>query len=168
MAKLTQLVPLYGIILALSACATGPKLDTSNVDTSITPQQAVADMEVLRGSGVLWGGVIINANNLQDTTQIELLGYPLSSRTQRPLTEQAPLGRFLVNSPGYLETVDYAQGRQLTLTGELADTRDGKVGESNYTYPLVEVSEMHLWAKEDRAVRTEPRVHFGIGVIFGN
>lgn len=147
----------------LSACASGPQYDTRDVDLAVTPRQAVAESDLLRGKAVLWGGVIIASSNLQDMTQFEILAYPLDSR-QRPQTDRKPLGRFIAQQPGYLEVADYTQGRLLTVTGRLDGTLDGRIGESDYTYPVVTAVRHYLWSESDGGPRTS--VHFGIGVLF--
>ena len=153
------------ILLALlfSACASGPRYPTEGVELAATPQLATAEASALRGKTILWGGMIINSSNLKNQTRLEILAYPLDSN-QYPQTDSAPLGRFLLVKEGYLETVDYAPGRLVTLRGPLAGTESGKVGETRYTYPLVRAQELYLWS---RAGKSEPRVHFGVGVVFG-
>ena len=149
--------------LVLSACASGPRYPTEGVELALTPQQATAEATSLRGKTILWGGMIINSSNLKDQTRLEILAYPLDS-SQYPQTDSAPLGRFLLVKDGYLETVDFAPGRLVTVRGPLAGTESGKVGETSYTYPLVRAQDLYLWS---RAGRSEPRVHFGVGVVFG-
>lgn len=153
-------------LFLVAACASKPPFDTSETELTVTPDEAVADMDRLEGTRVLWGGVIVAAHNREETTQLEILGYPLNSR-QRPTTDESPLRRFLAIKDGYLETADYAQGRQVTVTGPLAGTRSGRVGEADYTYPVVSIEDSHLWPKGEQRSQ-EPRFHFGIGVLFGN
>lgn len=150
---------------ALAACASGPRYDTARYDTSITPSQAVANNAALRGKEVLWGGLLINSVNMEGASQLEILAYPLDS-TQRPDTEESPRGRFLAVKAGYLETVDYAEGRLVTVAGRLAETRSGQVGQATYVYPVVEAESLHLWPKVGDTPQTQ--VHFGIGVMIGN
>ena len=151
--------------LALAACATGPKIDISNIDRSITPQRVTAEVESLRGKIILWGGVIIASTNLKDTTQIEVLAFPLDS-SHKPDTAAPPLARFLAVKNSYLETQDFAQGRLLTVTGPITGTLTGQVGEARYVYPVVTPDALYLWPKPGTS--TDPRVHFGIGVMFHN
>lgn len=151
--------------LALAACATGPKIDISNIDRSITPQRVTADVESLRGKIILWGGVIIASTNLKDATQIEVLAFPLDS-SHKPDTAAPPLARFLAVKNSYLETQDFAQGRLLTVTGPVTGTLTGQVGEARYVYPVVTPETLYLWPKPGTS--TDPRVHFGIGVMFHN
>jgi outer membrane lipoprotein len=156
---------LLSLLLLLAGCAGSPPLETRGVMQSVTPDQAEAEFRRLEGTRVLWGGVIVSSRNLRETTRLEILAFPLNNR-QRPRTEADPLGRFLAEQAGYLETQDYAPGREVTLTGTLTATREGKIGEAGYTYPFVRVGQLHLWPEPQR--EPEPRFHFGIGVIFGN
>lgn len=147
--------------LALGGCAT-TAFEIGTADKSLTPREAASDIARLRQRTVAWGGVIVAGKNLKDTTQFEVLGYPLDE-TNRPQTEAEPVGRFILVHPGYLETADYAPGRQITVVGTLSETRTGTVGEAEYVYPVVSASRIYLWPRERRE-RTEPSIHFGIGI----
>ncbi|WP_092992959.1 Slp family lipoprotein [Thiohalomonas denitrificans] len=162
MKKLVLLIP----VLLLFACATGPELDTAGAQTSLTPGEAVQEFNAFRGEKVVWGGQIVGGTNLDEATRLEILAYPLDS-SNRPDTGRQPIGRFLVRQTGYLELSDYAPGRAITVVGVLTDTREGRVGQALYRYPVVHPSQMHLWQPEARG-RSGPSVHFGIGVILGN
>lgn len=153
-------------ILLLAACAPQPRFDTSEADLSVTPEQAVSQMERLEGTRVLWGGVIVASHNREESTQLEVLGYPLTDR-QRPDTDASPQKRFLAIKSGYLETADYAPGRQVTVSGPLTGIRSGRVGKARYSYPVVRIDDSHLWPEAGNRPQG-PRFHFGIGVIFGN
>mgnify|MGYP001582135438 CR=1 FL=1 len=150
--------------VVLSACATTPPFDLKNVNTATTPSEAVAKLDALRGSRVLWGGVIVNSKNLEKGTQLEILAYPLSER-HRPRLDREPLGRFIIEHGGYLETVDYAPGRELSLTGTITGTKEGKIDAASYIYPAVASEQIHLWSKGGNG---EPQFHFGVGVMFHN
>lgn len=143
MNKITIVVLTLAVLL-LSACASGPKYETSGINLHVTPAQAVNEITSLRGISVLWGGIIIASINLKDDSQLEILAYPLDS-SQRPDLSQKPLGRFLARQSGYLELADYTQGRLLTVLGQLQDRSIGKVGESEYYYPVVRVDKHYLW-----------------------
>jgi len=153
------------LLTLLTACASGPRYDTGDINLQITPLQVVSESGQWQDARVLWGGLIVASANLRDKTQIEILAYPLDS-SQRPVTDKAPMGRFLAQQPGYLETTDYTQGRLLTITGTVQGITTGKVGESEYTYPVVRLADHYLWPQRDGSPET--RVHFGIGVQIRN
>ena len=150
------------ISIFLIACAISPKFETVGLDASITPKRAVSEIQTLQGESVLWGGVIIASTNHKDSTQIEILAYPLNAN-QKPDREQEPLGRFLAERTGYLETTDYAAGRLITVKGSLAGKRIGYVGEAEYTYPVVNDTQLHLWSGS-----SESQVQFGFGLMIHN
>lgn len=163
--KIPGLRLLWLVPLLLSACASGPAFDTSRVDRSLTPRSAVAELPANTGKSVLWGGVILATTNLEARTRIEVLAYPLDS-DQMPLRDRDPLGRFILERQGFLEPASYTEGRMLTVVGKVVRTQDGKVGGSDYVYPVIEASELYLWAK-DSEYNNRSNVHFGIGVGIG-
>ena len=147
--------------LLLAGCAAKPLFELSGVDGSITPDRAVNHPQNSLGKRVLWGGTILQLHNLQQGTQVEVLAYPLDDY-HRPLPDREPMGRFLVRHPGFLEPLVYAQGRQLTVLGEVGDSQTGKVGESSYRYPVILAHQLQLWPEQRGFGRT--RFHFGIGI----
>ena len=109
----------------LIACAVTPPFSEDmlhNADRSMTPEQAAkknaTDVEVM------WGGVIVKATNTPDYTDFEVLYYPLDA-SQRPDEHQKAESRFLVRYPGYLETIVYAPGREVTVLGKLQGVEEG-------------------------------------------
>ena len=148
----------------LSGCAITPEFDLKGVDKVVTPKHAAEQMKSLQGQKVLWGGLIVNSSNTSQGTQFEILAYPLDNH-YKPQTDQVTLGRFIANSSQYLETLDYAQGRLLSVIGTLKETKAGKIGDAEYIYPVVTIEQHHLW-KTQSEQSMEPTVHFGVGVIF--
>jgi outer membrane lipoprotein len=61
--------------------------------------------------------------------------------------------------------VDYAEGRAISVLGQITGVTVGAVGEAEYKYPAVDASDIHLW--NENAQADEPRVRFGIGVNIG-
>ena len=147
--------------LLLAACASGPGITTDGVNETVTPRQASAEIDALQGDQVLWGGMIVNSTNLENSTRLEVLGYPLDG-SQQPQTSAEPSGRFLALEQGYLETADYRQGRLVTIKGVLSETQDGAIGEADYTYPVVQAEQIYLWPEE--AARRDSGINFGVGI----
>lgn len=152
------------VLLQCVACGTTPSLDTHGVDSRTNTRQAVATPDALRGRKILWAGVIVQGSNQADSTQFEMLAYPLR-HNNRPDLDAAPLGRFIIIRQGYLETVDYAPGRALTVVGTLDGVRHGKIGDAAYDYPVVRAQQLRLWPAGSGSA-AEPQFHIGIGVLF--
>lgn len=146
----------------LTACASAPPIDMAGADAALTPKQALANIDAARGRRVAWGGVIVNTRNLKETTEIEVLGYPLD-KSGRPEIGDAAQARFLLEQAGYLEAADYGAGRLVSAVGTVTGTRQGLVGEAPYTYVVLQVDQLHLWPANE-AGRTDSNVHFGIGI----
>ncbi|WP_455209930.1 Slp family lipoprotein [Kaarinaea lacus] len=152
----------YIFVLSVTGCASAPKFNLDGVDQSVQPRDVVANLERYQGKNVLWGGVIINSTNVKEGTQLEILVYPLKSDL-KPDTEQGTLGRIIVFEDGYLETLDFAAGRLLTVKGNVRETKKGSVGEAVYTYTVVQAQQLHLWPQKDE--EGSSGVRFGIGVM---
>lgn len=161
-----RLLSILTALVLLGACASKPPVSLEGTNPKLRPQQALDDFEKTRGERVAWGGVIVATDNLAEHTRIEVLGYPLSSGSARPQTESAAQGRFVIRKAGYLETVDYAPGRIVTVTGTLAEIESGSVGDAAYRYPVVQADELHLWKTEKNTPRTG--INFGFGIVITN
>jgi outer membrane lipoprotein len=153
------------VLFLLGACASGPGYDERQVNLAVTPRSAVAELDMVRGQAVLWGGVILNTINMQSMTRLEVLAYPLNS-SQMPQRNRDPLGRFLLKKQGFLEPASYAEGRLITATGTIVGTDRGDVGGIEYIYPVIEAGDIYLWPRDSEDTSGN-RVHFGIGVGIG-
>ena len=152
------------LLSLLAACASGPTFDTSGVDHALTPRRAAAQVQDASGKRVLWGGVILAITNLRERTDIEVLAYPLGA-DNRPRRDNDPLGRFIVRQAGYLEPASYSEGRLVTVAGTVSGALPGKIGASDYAYPVVAAGQLYLWPRDSGYDGTS--VHFGIGVGIG-
>jgi outer membrane lipoprotein len=150
------------VATALQACSSQPVVPAA--DRTITPQQAASIRTSPSDALLQWGGVIIETKNLSETTEVQVLAYPLDEHG-RPDTETNSTGRFIAQLPGYLEPVEYAVGRQVTTTGKLAGVRQGKVADSDYPFPILDCAEIALWP--ERKTGSKPRIHFGFGASSG-
>lgn len=153
----------------LAACASGPiKTEKEIADLSVKQARAAMtendELQAWNTDTVFWGGVILGTQNLEAATQLEVMAYPLDRR-QRPMLGRDPEGRILVRYEGFLEPVDYAEGRSISLLGEISGVTNGTVGEAQYNYPTVDASDIHLWNESE--LNSKPRVSFGIGVNIG-
>lgn len=159
--------PVLAAALLLGACAATPVLDPAGTDPALTPQGAAARADPPIGRRVLWGGGIVASVNRAQVTEVEVIAYPLAA-SQRPDDRAAPLGRFVLVWPGYLETVDYAPGRRVTARGTLREVRPGKVGQAGYRYPVIEAEAVHLWPPGDTGGWSSLPIQLGIGIWIGN
>lgn len=158
-------------ICLLAGCVSAP-LKTDSVNSQITPLEVVNAKEAsddtaenTAESQVAWGGVVVNSANVASGTQLEILSYPLD-RLQRPNTNLVATGRFIVAHEEYLETLDYAPGRFVTVVGKISGTQEGTIGEATYVYPTLAAQQIHLWSDSD--YYNDSGIRFGIGINISN
>lgn len=148
------------VALILGGCAT--HFDISAAEHRITPQQAASSIALVQNKTVAWGGLIVAARNLSSQTQLEVLSFPLDEHG-RPDRAAKAGGRFIALHTGYLELANYAEGRLVTMTGAVNETRAGSVGEASYVYPVLAIQSLFLWPTPAEEAG-KPQFHFGVGV----
>lgn len=150
------------LLLALASCASSP-LKLEGVNHGITPAMVNARHPHLH-SRVVWGGLIIKTQPLQQTTQIEVLAFPVDS-VGEPERQRTSLGRFLIVHQGFLEPADFSPGRWLSVVGTIGPAQTGHVGDASYRFPVIQPQQLYLWPLNSGS-STQTRFHFGIGVQF--
>jgi outer membrane lipoprotein len=151
-----------------TGCASSPSTCRTPVgDRSVTPAAAAAGERFI-GQPMTWGGTLIGSRNLADSTDLEVLAYPLDA-CGRPRSGEDPLGRFIVRSPGYRETADLRPGREITASGRIIATSDGRIGDAEYRFPVLEDAKPMLWPSRggDAGARTRPWISIGVGAGSG-
>ncbi len=161
-----RLLPLSCLLAAaLCACAPAPIYKTAGPTTAATPLAVAQSPERFANAQVIWGGRIVQVRNLADRSEIEVLAYALDS-SQRPKASDIGSGRFIAQMSGYVEPLDYPAGALMTVAGTLDGSRAGKVGEADYVFPLVRVSQSHVWTAAEMG-KGRNNVHFGVGLGVG-
>ena len=151
--------------LALAACAPAPIYQVAPGTVAALPAQVAVSPENYSKGNVIWGGSVIAVRNFPDHSEIEILAYPLDS-SQRPLVNAQPAGRFIALFPGYVEPFNFPGGSLITISGQLNGSRSGAVDQAQYVYPLVSVSQSHVWTPAEMR-QGHPDIHFGVGVGVG-
>jgi outer membrane lipoprotein len=148
--------------LMLAACATAPK-PLQGEFSVIVPATAESAGRV--GDTVRWGGSIIAVVPEAERTCFEILGRRLDA-VARPRFDGEPLGRFLACRDRFYDPAIFEQGRDMTIAGRLRGFESGKVGEYDYSYPVVEADAVYLWSQRvpDRGYRSHVRAHFVPGI----
>ncbi len=160
--RIDMRIPIFVILLpALLAGCAGQGGEKSRSAPRV-PTPALVSEQPGRHTGTLieWGGIIVRSRNLKRHSELEILAFPLR-RNGRPERELPPLGRFVGIRPGYIESVNFTPGRLVTVIGPILGVRDGKIGETAYRFPEMEIEDAYLWAPEP--VQNRSRFRFGIG-----
>jgi outer membrane lipoprotein len=158
----TAIALLCGLALQLAGCAPPfPKELLERTDRKADLAELLADPDRFAGKLVLLGGTIVDTRNLREGTEIEVLQHPLDGEG-RPRTGDETTGRFLAQTPRFLDAAVYHRGRSLTVIGEVAGTSVRKLGEIEYRYLVLQEKDLYLWPPS-----AGPRFSIGIGVYRG-
>lgn len=144
-AKLLLIPP---TLLLLSGCvhAISSELRQSAVPADI--DAVLKESPMYTGSLVIWGGVIIGTVNGKENTTVTVLETPLDSYGY-PADRDRSRGRFLAETPAYLDPEVYRNGGKVTVAGEVTGTRKEPLGQTEHLYPVLRIRQIHLW-KPDR------------------
>ena len=80
--------------VAIAACAPAPLYKTGVSIVNATPEQMAGSPGNFNEAQIIWGGEVIQVENLASRTRIEVLAYPLDS-SQRPRLKEPATGRFI-------------------------------------------------------------------------
>jgi outer membrane lipoprotein len=143
-----RIVALSAVALLLQGCtyAISPEM-SERVDKTISFEMIQADPDTFKGKLVLLGGTIAQTVNSKQGTVIEVVQKPLDYWGKPKRTDRTG-GRFLLLSPGYLDVMIFAPGREITVAAEVAGTRSKALDEMEYSYPVVIDRELKLWERE--------------------
>jgi len=134
-----------GILLGLAACAS--KVPES-IRVAPASQPSVAQVrqapDRYAGADVRWGGELVEVRNLSKSTELEVLGRRLDSDGE-PRPNSKAEGRFLVRVREFIDPADYETGQLVTVAGKLNGTFEGKVGDYDYLYPVVDAEVTYRW-----------------------
>ncbi|WP_394753773.1 Slp family lipoprotein [Crenothrix sp.] len=134
--------------LLLSACSHLPPAIENPPPVEITYDQAIHNINAYKNTLVRWGGVIIDVENEEYQSYIQVLLYPLNSYG-RPQLDQTNSGRFIINSPSFLDPVVYSKNTEVTVFGALLGEVDRTVDKKTLKLPVVLSQIIHLWPKYD-------------------
>ena len=146
-----------GVILVfMVGCANLPaSLITKSKDPITDLTLILQHPQANQGKEVRLGGVIASIRNEQQRTRIEMVAMPLTA-DGRPILHAQSQGRFIAYINGFLEPIEYAKGRLLTVAGQFSGDQKGKIGKYSYTFPVVQVSGQQLWQVQQQLQLDDP------------
>ena len=140
---------LFSFLLILNGCSGLPKAMQGKAYSRLNLTTIKQDISAYKNTSFRWGGTIINVVNEKDSSQINLLYYPLS-RYGRPLIERKTEGRFAITSPLFLDPAVYKEGMEVTVTGKLTGHVKQQIGKKALLLPLLSADNIHIWPVLDQ------------------
>lgn len=136
---------LLATFLFLTACSNLSPMIRNAPKMDLQLEQVQQKPSYYQGSPVRWGGKIIEVNNEDNFSRIQILSYPLNSYG-RPQTARKNEGRFVIQSKEFLDPAVYKKEAEITIAGFLKGQIEHTIDKKTLKLPLVMVEEMHLWA----------------------
>ena len=136
---------LISICLLLSACASLPPAFEEAPVTNVTYDQVREDLEGYNKTLVRWGGVIVDVDNVENASLMQVIHYPLDYYG-RPQLSKPSEGRFVIKSAELLDPEAYAAERELIVLGVIAGEIERTMrNETRVWLPLINATAIHLW-----------------------
>lgn len=156
------------MLLITPGCAsTGDQADQHSSSTpQITFAQVKAAPKTFDGQSVTFGGKVLNAKRLKEGTRVEILQLPLTSSSQPTTDLSKSQGRFVAVQRDFLDPATIPPGTFVTVTGEMDGSVTLPLDETEYSHPLVRITNLRVWAdNEEEASRA--RSYRGPGPYYG-
>ena len=136
------------VITLLSSCAPVLKEEIMKTASFDLPFSDIRNNpDPYKGELFILGGLIVQTKLTEGGSLIEAVYVPVDSKGYLKdvgLSNERFLA-FLPKEEGLLDPLIYRKEREITLAGELIETRTGKIDEMVYTYPVFEIKEIYLW-----------------------
>lgn len=139
------------LAILLSACSSGGGSYHQGPYGS-AQQQSVSAANVEQGQTVNWGGKIIQVNNYQTHSLLQLVQLPLD-RYSRPIESADSLGRFYVRSDDFLDPEIFKVDSYLTVSGQVAESTMLMVDEKQLELPVIHLKESQRWPQNHASGR---------------
>lgn len=136
----------------LSACAGLPPAVEHAPAVQIGYEQANSDITQYQGTPVRWGGVIIDVENEENASLVQVVFYPLDF-SGRPQLHKTGEGRFVVKSAEFLDPAVYAKDKEITVAGVISGKIELTVGKRTIHVPLISATAIHLWPPQSYDAR---------------
>ncbi|NOQ35034.1 MAG: hypothetical protein GQ569_03970 [Methylococcaceae bacterium] len=135
---------LLAILLFLTACSNLSPAIKNAPKMNLKLEQVQQNASYYEGSPVRWGGTIIEVENNNDSSRIQILSYPLNYYG-RPQLAKKQGGRFIIQSKKFLDPAVYKKDAEITVAGILYGKIEQLVGKKILKLPLITVKETYLW-----------------------
>lgn len=136
---------LPAMLMLLSGCA---HVFSDRAENMVNPRVTFAEVkqnpQAFVGTYVKVGGIIVETENTKSGSQIEVLQLGLSY-DDIPYEDEGSYGRFLATTAEYLDPMIYKAGRRVAIIGEVTGARTMPLAKIDYTYPVIAITEIHLW-----------------------
>lgn len=132
------------IYLLLGACTTLPPAFDDEKTKDISYSQVSADLDSYQDATIRWGGVIVDIEDDENFSWMQVSYYPLDYYG-RPVLDKPSEGRFVIKTEKFHGATPYAADREITVVGVIDGKIERKIGDKYISSPLIKTTAIHLW-----------------------
>ena len=158
--RLSLLSALSACVL-LSACAGLPPAVREVPVAKVSYSEVSEDPNSYKDTSVRWGGVVIDVENEENYTLVQVLSYPLNY-TGRPQLNKQSDGRFVIKSSEFLDPAVYKKDKEITVAGTVEGDIERMIGKKHVRLPLLSSKAIYLWP----VYQYDPYAYRGFGYGF--
>ena len=104
--------------------------------------QAIQNINNYKNAPVRWGGIIVDVENEQNFSLVQVLYYPLDSDGE-PQTDKPNGGRFVFKTPEFLDPAVYTKNAEITVAGTLIGDIERTIGKKVMRLPLISATTIY-------------------------
>jgi len=153
--KVRRWLPLVLCSLAILAAGCACPLSESvrqRARRELTLDRVKNQANTYRDETVIWGGIVLECRNEKERTDLVILETPLGPAC-KPGEPRQSRGRFMARTGQFLDPEVYTKGTRVVLGGKLAEEETGKIGDADYTYPVILVEDIYVYEDEEPEYR---------------
>jgi outer membrane lipoprotein len=155
------------LLVMLAGCVSRQDAGDGSDVKALTFLQVKAAPDSFKGQSTVFGGKVLTARRLKESTKIEILQLPLDQSTRPGYDLTQSQGRFIAQQREFLDPATLPPGTRITVTGIVSGSITLPLDETDYTYPVIDIKRVQVWAgPEDVARRTNP-YYMGPGPYLG-
>ncbi len=141
---------LLTLSILLSACSSLPVAlqKAPAVDVQLT--DVIKNISSYRNMPVRWGGTVIEVENEDHLTNIQLLYFPLNDDGSLRLNATNQ-GRFVIQSPEFLDPALYVKGLEITVAGIVSAETERIIGKKSLRLPIITIQAIYLWPRDQQS-----------------
>jgi len=152
------------LLVTLAGCVSTQEAENVQAPTFLQVKTAP---DSFKGQSTVFGGKVLTARRHKDNTKIEILQLPLDRSTRPGYDLTQSQGRFIAQQREFLDPATFPPGTRITVTGIVSGSITLPLDETDYTYPVVDITRVQVWAgPEDVVPRTHP-YYMGPGPFWG-
>lgn len=150
--------PALVFLLIASGCASTAETEEPAKVSDILFSNLKAAPDSYKGQSVRCGGLVLAAKLTKEGTRIEILQLPLDQSGSPGYDLTQSQGRFIAMQKEFLDPATLPSGTRITVTGRADGSITFPLDETDYTYPIVNIVHLQVWARTEQDLYIRPYI----------